>query len=111
MTQLPPQIPTGAVPNPGKGLSIAGMVLSIVSLAILVTIGNVLWFTCAIVGLILSIMGKKRSKVAGQPTGMATAGIVLSLISLIVMPLLAVIIWFWIDISNWFGEAWTTIRN
>ena len=111
MTQLPPKIPTIAVPNHGKGLSIAGMVLGIVSLAILLTSGNVMSFPCAIVGLILSDKGKKQSKAAGQPTGMATAGIVLSITALIVLPLLAVIIWFWNDISRWFVEAWTTIRN
>ena len=78
--QAPPQAPIGVVPNPGKGLSIAGMVLGIVGLALFC-----LWYLaipCAIVGLILSILGKKKSKAANAPTGMATAGIVLSIIAL-----------------------------
>ena len=80
MTQMPPQGPAGVVPNPGKGLSIAGMILGIVGLALFC-----LWYLaipCAIVGLILSILGKKKSKAANAPTGMATAGIILSIIAL-----------------------------
>ncbi len=87
MTQVPPQAPTqgpaGPVPNPGKSLSITGMVLGIVCLAIMcIPYVNFLSIPCAIVGLILSIMGKKKSKEAGQPTGMATAGIILSIVAL-----------------------------
>ncbi len=118
MTQMPPALettsqgPAGAVPNPGKGLSIAGMVLGIVSLVLFI-----IWvfaIPCSIIGLVLSIIGKGKSKAAGQPRGMAVAGIILSIIALIlalVLPLLAVIVWFWKDIGSWFGEAWTTIRN
>ena len=110
--QAPPQSPVGAAPNPGRGLGIAGMVLGIVALALFC-----IWYVaipCAIVGLILSIIGKNKSKAANAPTGMASAGIILSIIALIIavaLPLLAVIIWFWKDISIWFGDAWTTIRN
>jgi len=87
MTQVPPQAPpqgpAGAVADPGKSLSIAGMVLGIVCLAIMcIPYINFVSIPCAIVGLILSIMGKKKSKAAGQPTGMATAGIILSIIAL-----------------------------
>lgn len=94
MTQVPPQAPpqgpAGAVADPGKGLSIAGMVLGIVAAALFC-----LWFIsvpCAIVGLILSIMGKGKSKAAGQPTGMATAGLILSVVGL-VLGVVYVIFW------------------
>jgi hypothetical protein len=93
MTQMPPQGPAGAVPNPGKGLSIAGMVLGIVCLAIMcIPYINFLSIPCAIVGLILSIMGKKKSKAAGQPTGMATAGIILSIIALALAIIIVLIV-------------------
>ncbi len=99
MTQAPPQAPTppqgpaGPVANPGKGLSIAGMVLGIVSLAVLcIPYVNFLSLICAIVGLILSIMGKKKSKAANAPTGMATAGIVLSIIALAIAIIVVLIV-------------------
>jgi len=37
---------------------------------------------CAIVGLILSILGKKKSKVTGTGGGMAMAGMILSIVAL-----------------------------
>jgi hypothetical protein len=90
MTQAPPPAPAGApVPNPGKGLSIAGMVLGIVACALFCA-----WYIaipCAIVGLILSIMGKKKSVAAGAPTGMATAGIILCVIGLGIDVLFAIL--------------------
>ncbi len=93
MTQAPPQAPAGPVVNPGKGLSIAGMVLGIVSLAVLcIPYVNFLSLVCAIVGLILSIIGKKKSKAANAPTGMATAGIVLSIIALAIAIVVVLIV-------------------
>lgn len=92
MTQAPPQTPAppaGPVPNPGKGLSIAGMVLGIVSLVLFCV-----WYIgipCAIVGLVLSIIGKKKSKEANAPTGMATAGIILCVIALSLLVLIAIL--------------------
>ena len=62
---------------PGKGLSIASLVLGICSLV--VPYGGV---AIAIVGLILGILGKKKNLEVGLPAGMATAGIVLSIIAL-----------------------------
>ncbi len=66
----------------GKGLSIAGFVLGIVSLV----------FSClgaialaglipSIVGIVLSSIGRKKAKLAGAPTGLGTAGFVMSIIS------------------------------
>jgi len=77
----PAPAPAGPGPNPGKGLSIAGMVLGIV--AVVVSCIFYVSIPCAVVGLILSIMGKKKSKAANAPTGAATAGIVLSIIGLV----------------------------
>jgi hypothetical protein len=65
------------------------MVLGIVGLALFC-----LWYLaipCAIVGLILSILGKKKSKAVNAPTGMATAGIILSIIALALDVVFAII--------------------
>ena len=62
--------------NPGVGFSIASMVLGILSL---VPFSGVV---TAIVGLVLGVVGKKKSNDAGMPSGMATAGIICSLVGL-----------------------------
>ena len=65
----------------GKGMAIAGMVLGILSLVA----GFWFWFVgvpMGIVGLVLSAVGGKKLKAAGQPRGMAIAGLVLSIVSL-----------------------------
>lgn len=72
------QVPPRPATYPGKGLSVASMVLGILALVFLFT-G---WFSIiavimGIVGLALGISGKKKT-----PNGMATAGIVLSIIAL-----------------------------
>lgn len=61
----------GAAPAsvPGKGLSIAGLILA---------------FLAPLIGLILSIIGRSQAKQAGAPTGMATAGIIVSIVVMIV---------------------------
>ena len=84
MTEAP-QPPATPAPTPpaasqGNGLAVAGMVLGIIGLA-----GGCLYgigLAPAIVGLILSIMGKKKAKQTGVGGGMATAGIVCSVIAL-----------------------------
>ena len=38
---------------------------------------------CGVVGLVLSLLGKKKSKAANAPTGAATAGMVLSIIGVV----------------------------
>jgi uncharacterized protein YneF (UPF0154 family) len=72
--------PTGAA-QPGNGVAIAGMVLGIISLGLFCV-----WYVaipCAVVGLILSAVGLKKSKeIGGKGKGMATTGLVLSVIAL-----------------------------
>ncbi len=67
--------------NPGKGLSIAGLVLGIVSavLAWFYMI-NIIALITGIVGIICAAKGKSAAVAAGAPTGMGTAGLVLSII-------------------------------
>lgn len=80
-----------AASNPGKGLGITGMVMGIVSLLCNTVCscmyGSVLGFPLSIVGLILSIIAKKKSKAAGCSNGMATAGFVMNLIGVIMCAL------------------------
>ncbi len=80
-----------AASNPGKGLGITGMVMGIVSLLCNTVCscmyGSVLGFPLSIVGLILSIIAKKKSKAAGCSNGMATAGFVMNLIGVIICAL------------------------
>ena len=76
--QQPMQQPTGV---PGKGLGVAGMVLGIISLVFICFVPYVA-LICAIVGLILSIVGMAKAKGAGMKNGMAVAGLVCSIISL-----------------------------
>ncbi len=71
---------------PGQGMSVASMVLGIVSLVI--PYGGL---ATAIVGLVLGVMGKKKNAEVGAPAGMATAGIVCSIIGLAGSVLLVVL--------------------
>ena len=70
----------------GKGLSVASLVLGICGLVV-----PYVGFLCALIGLILGVVGKNKSKSIGEPTGMATAGIVLSIIGLVGAVLLMVL--------------------
>lgn len=70
------------VMNNGKGMSVAALVLGIVSavcgwwgLAL-----GIISLICGIVGIVLAVKGKKAATEAGAPTGLATAGLVLSII-------------------------------
>ena len=65
--------------NKTNGMAIAGLVLGIVSLAFcwIAFVG----LTAGIVGLILSVMGRKHC--APGQTGMVTAGLVLSIIGIV----------------------------
>ncbi len=67
--------------NTGKGLSIAGLVLGIVS-AVFGWFGviGIIALICGIVGIVCAVMGKKKAKAAGISSGLATAGLVLSII-------------------------------
>jgi len=99
MTQAPQTAPPAV--NPGKGLGIAGMVLGIVAVVLLC-----MWYVaipCAVVGLIISILAKGKSKAAGAPTGMATAGMVLSIIALVLDVIVGLLLWTFI--AGMFGFA------
>ncbi|MBQ1928940.1 MAG: hypothetical protein II366_04190 [Clostridia bacterium] len=71
-----------------KGKAIAGLVLSIIGVAL----GSVLSFLpmaaiiglpVAVVGLVLSVSGGKKLKAEGQPSGIATAGLVIGIIAVV----------------------------
>ena len=71
--------------NNGKGLAVAGLVLSIVGLVLGFFRG---WFSIialpvSIVGLVLAVMGGKKLKAVGAPAGIATAGLVLGIIAVV----------------------------
>ncbi len=65
------EVAAPAAVNPGKGLGIAGLVLSF------------FMFGLNLVGLILSIIGLKKSKAAGMSNGPAVAGIIISILTII----------------------------
>ncbi len=67
--------------NSGKGMSIAALVLGIVStvLAWFYLINTVALIT-GIVGIVLASKGKKLAKESDAPSGIATAGLVLAII-------------------------------
>lgn len=76
MSDFPNEQGNSPVQDPGRGLAIASMVLGIVSVALFCA-----WYLaipCAIVGLVLGIVAKRK----GSPSKMAMAGIVLSIIAL-----------------------------
>lgn len=67
--------------NPGTGLSVAGIILGVVScLLFWIPFFNTVGLVTAIVGLILAILGRKKAIAAGAPTGLGTAGLVISII-------------------------------
>lgn len=68
---------------PGKGMSIAALVLGIVAIVggFIIPIPFI-DLACAIVALILGVLGRKKAKEVGAPSGIATAGLVLSIIAL-----------------------------
>jgi hypothetical protein len=74
-------MPPAGAPQQGNGVAIAGMVLGIIGLGLFCV-----WYIaipCAVVGLILSAVGLKKSKeIGGKGKGMATTGLVLSVIAL-----------------------------
>ena len=68
-----------------KGKAIAGMVLGIVSIVFgfLGAWFSILALPMAIVGLVLSVSGKKALAAAGQPAGLGTAGLVVGIIAVV----------------------------
>lgn len=76
----PSEPPAPAAQKQGNGQAVAGMVLGIVGVAMFCV-----WYIalpCAIVGLILSILGRKKAQQTGVGVGMAKAGLILCIIAL-----------------------------
>jgi hypothetical protein len=67
----PPAYPAIPPDNPGKGLGIAGLIMGFLG-------------PLSVVGLILSIVGLRKSKQAGMGNGVAVAGIIISAIDLVI---------------------------
>lgn len=67
----------------GKSQAVAGMVLGIIGIVFGILSGwfSILGLPVAITGLVLSCVGGKKLKTAGQPSGIATAGLVLGIIA------------------------------
>lgn len=84
--------------NGGKGLSIAAMVLGIVSVAFCYV--SYVSLPCAILAIIFGIIGKKR-----DGRGMAIAGLILGIIA-IVLFVLAVV-----GVASLFGIATSTLSS
>ncbi|WP_229408000.1 DUF4190 domain-containing protein [Massiliimalia massiliensis] len=66
--------------TPSKGMAVASMVLGIIALVL-----SCFWYIsvpCAVVGLILGILGRKKCEAA---KGMATAGMVMSIIAIVLV--------------------------
>lgn len=74
----------------GKALAVTGLVLGVLALffslilAWIFPIMNIPALICAIVGIVLSVMGNKQARAAGLPTGLGTAGMILSIIGTVV---------------------------
>ena len=84
--QQPVSAPAQSVP--GNGLSIAGFAVALVSLVL-----NFFTFGIpAIVGLVLSIIGRVQTKRAGKPSGLALAGIIISAVAAVITLIFYIII-------------------
>ncbi len=69
----------------GKGQAIGGLVAAIVGLVLSFFTGwlAIISLPVAITGLVLSVVGGKKLKAAGQPKGIATAGMVVGIIAVV----------------------------
>ncbi|MBO5009381.1 MAG: hypothetical protein IKJ13_02665 [Clostridia bacterium] len=80
----------------GKGQSVAALVLGIVSAAFSMFLAvafpvNLIFLACGIIGIVLGVMGRKKSIEAnGKASGIATAGFVLSIIGTVLSALFIV---------------------
>ena len=73
------------VNDPGKGMSIAGLVLGIAAIVLAwFYMVNIAALIAGIIGIILAVKGKNASAAAGCPTGLGTAGLVLSIIGTVI---------------------------
>ena len=79
-------MPQGPKMPDGKAFSVAALVLGICSAAFSMILAwsfpvSLLFLACGIAGIILGVMGRKKSTACyGKPSGVATAGFVLSII-------------------------------
>ena len=78
--------------NPGKAMGIISMILGIVSLlggsvcsCLLACLGGFPSLIGAVVGIILSIIGMKKSKAAGCKNTMAVVGLILNILTIVVV--------------------------
>ena len=86
---------TAPASNPGKGLGVAGFVISLVALVLYFIIApiaglsalagggmglSIFWTLVSIVGLVLSVMGFMKAKAANGKKGLAIAGLVMGII-------------------------------
>ncbi len=82
--------------NPGKGLGVAGFVISLVALvlwfiitgiAVLAAVAGggmglaITWLVISLLGTVLSVMGFMKSKAAGAKKGLAIAGLVCGIVA------------------------------
>jgi hypothetical protein len=92
--------------NPGKGFSIASLILGIAAFA--VPFGLV----CAIAAVAFGVIGRRRSKLAGFTSDVATVGLILGIIALLCILVLAAVVQ---SISLFFGmlfnEFWQTMQR
>ena len=70
----------------GKGLAVAGFVLSIVGVVFGMLSGffSILGLPISVVGLVLAVIGGKKLEANGQPKGIATAGLVIGIIATVI---------------------------
>ena len=91
-----PQAPNQGSGNNGKTLAIIGLVTGILSIVLSLFIGAKTWWIAifaiasGVAGLILSAMGQKKLREAGDNSGMATAGLVCSIIGLALIVILII---------------------
>lgn len=86
----PPQPGYGAPQQQGNpGIAVAGFVCALVGLLV----SWVGWtIVLCVVGLVLSIMGRRQAVERGAPTGLATAGIVLGIIGTVIAIIIIVFV-------------------
>ena len=79
--------------NPGKGMGIAALIMGIVSCCFFwIPYFNIICLMMSIAGLILSIIGLKKSKSAGASAGVSVAGLVLSIIGLVLSSIFCLVV-------------------
>ncbi len=76
-TPAAPKTAPAAAVNPGHGLGIASLVVSLIG--------------AGLIGLILGIIGLNKSKKAGQSNGLALAGIIIGAINIVVVSIVVAV--------------------